>query len=205
MRGWVAIAAAIILGAGASTPAPSFADEPSSGACGPNVAAESVRRVDLRIELEPTTREVLGGERHVIRGRAHWPSGRPVRGLSDSDIARLFAGERIEDDCQHEGGLALLLVHWPLAPDGAKRADDQFLFAPLTWRGQFEIAYRVPYAMVYPGEQAVWGEAELWVAAVDRSSLTTSRWTYAMSVVRFDVVIVPGIHDETLLATAAGD
>lgn len=117
----------------------------------PAVQAEepaSVVFTTLAFVPDWANREVVAGDLETIEGRVYWSDGKPAA-----------------------GALVVWLLHYPLAPDGlTARETDTVAFAATDWRGYVQLRYRVPWGLVWPGEERVQADGELHIIAIDEAS-----------------------------------
>jgi hypothetical protein len=197
-----AFAAAILIAgpmAGVFMPRVATAATCVAGPQAPGVAMQTIQFVNLGVRLDDDTRgrATAQGERTGISGRVFWPNGRPVTGFSANDLQCIAAGLPFTDDGVHEGGIVALFIHYPLALDGiTARGLDTVVTTALDRNGRFALSWVSPW-IVEDGEQEVWGEAELWLLAVDRGSVQTPNWVAARTVVPLDVVITSKVAPDT--------
>lgn len=121
-------------------------------------------------------REVVAGDIETIEGRVYWPSGRPA-----------------------SGALVVWLLHYPLAPDGlTARETDTVAFAATDWRGYVQLRYRVPWGLVWPGEERVQADGELHIIAIDEASTKgDGPFIIGSHVSRYPVIVTDGTPKET--------
>lgn len=170
MRRFMGVIAIIAVWAGATTPALLFAQEPGEPAQPSDriVVASERAVVHEPVTLVPAWvgRDRLEGEIVEWRGRVLWPDGRPVVGAP-----------------------VIVLLSLPLAPDGATARElDPVAIGQTNWRGEIicgacdpalsyadetpetgplALRLRLPWAILWPGEERVWVSGRIAIAALE--------------------------------------
>ncbi|GIW06348.1 MAG: hypothetical protein KatS3mg060_1153 [Dehalococcoidia bacterium] len=162
--------AAVLLWAGTMVPALLFAQEPGEGELPLErivVSSErAVRHEAVVLVPEWSPRDRVEGERIEWRGRVVWPDGRPVVGAP-----------------------VIVILNLPLAPDGVTARElDPVAIGQTNWRGElicgscdpalsyadetpetgsFALSLRLPWAIIWPGEERIGVAGRIAIAALD--------------------------------------